>query len=98
MLVERYFGTVHVFSNPWIDFPYSDGHCYLFKFHGNNFSSEGYTYKDIEYEWSHGSGSSIKMSPDMRMSMFDLTGYPHDRENVTQVQGEAIIQFTVINF
>ena len=33
------------------------------------------------------------MSPDMRMSMFDLTGYPHDRENVTQVQGKAHYSF-----
>ena len=40
------------------------------------------------------------MSPDMRMSMFDLTGYPHDKENVTQVQGKVIISFyshTVMN-
>ena len=32
----------------------------------------------------------------MRMSMFDLTGYPHDRENVTQVQGKITINFILM--
>ena len=61
---------------PWCDKAFT---CYVL--------SEGYTHKDVEYSWSHGAGSSIKMSPDMRMSMFDLIGYPHDKDNITQVQG-----------
>ncbi len=65
--------------------------CVSTKFQTFVLFPEGYTHKDVEYIWSLGSGSSIKMSPDMRMSMFDLIGYPHDKGNITQVHGERLV-------
>ncbi len=53
-----------------------------------NSLSEGYTYRDVQYTWTHGNGKSIKMSPDMRMAMFDLIGSPHEITNLSHAQCE----------
>ena len=43
--------------------------------------------QDVVYKWTHGEQNSIKMSPDMRLSQFDLIDYPAWTKNMTLVKG-----------
>lgn len=52
--------------------------------------SDGYGIKDVVYKWTHGERNSIKMSPDMRLSQFDLIGYPAWTKNFTLIRGNRL--------
>ena len=48
------------------------------------------------YTWTHGPGNSVKMAPDMRLSQFDLIGFPAGNETVFNAGGTIITFITPI--
>ncbi|CAG5135697.1 unnamed protein product, partial [Candidula unifasciata] len=40
------------------------------------FGSFAYSVDDVIYKWSYGQSESIELAPDLRLSQFDLVGYP----------------------
>ncbi|GFN78026.1 gamma-aminobutyric acid receptor alpha-like [Plakobranchus ocellatus] len=40
------------------------------------FGSFAYSTDDVRYQWRYGPGGSIELAPDLRLSQFDLVGFP----------------------
>ena len=51
---------------------------------------DAYTTDQLHYIWKHGADRSIKMSKDMRLSQFDLTGHPADNLTVRNRSGKSV--------
>ena len=51
------------------------------------FIPDAYTTDQLLYIWKHGAANSIKMSRDMRLSQFDLTGHPANNLTVKNKSG-----------
>ncbi|XP_074650714.1 gamma-aminobutyric acid receptor subunit alpha-2-like [Tubulanus polymorphus] len=49
--------------------------------------SYGYSTRDVSYRWVFGPEESIKISPDMKLSQFDLIGHPAGNETFTLKSG-----------
>ena len=70
---------------------------YLLLFHNIIFKIilDGYDTRDMVYIWTHGIHKSIKMASDMRLSQFDLVGFPSGMDNITdQLKGIVIYLFS----
>ncbi|KAH9490184.1 hypothetical protein Btru_043892 [Bulinus truncatus] len=52
------------------NFPMDIQHCPLM------FGSFAYSIEDVEYNWRYGQSRSIELAPDLRLSQFDLVGFP----------------------
>ncbi|XP_074651547.1 gamma-aminobutyric acid receptor subunit alpha-6-like [Tubulanus polymorphus] len=52
------------------------------------FRSYAYTKEDIAYLWKYGPNKSVKISDDMRLSQFDLSGFPQDNFTELRMTGE----------
>ncbi|KAI8798103.1 gamma-aminobutyric acid receptor alpha-like isoform X2 [Biomphalaria glabrata] len=52
------------------NFPMDIQHCPLM------FGSFAYSIEDVEYNWRYGQSKSIELAPDLRLSQFDLVGFP----------------------
>ncbi|KAK2148946.1 hypothetical protein LSH36_474g04060 [Paralvinella palmiformis] len=63
-------------------FPMDEQSCPL------QIGSYAYTKDQIHYEWKYGPGRSIKASSDMRLSTFDLIGYPAWNVTIRRTGGE----------
>ncbi len=46
--------------------------------------------EDLQYVWTHGADRSIKMAPDMRLSQFDLIGFPAGNATFTLTGGNCL--------
>ena len=51
---------------------------------------DGYDNKEVQYTWTHGEVNSIAMSPDMRLSQFDLIGTPAGKDNITHLSNSDL--------
>ena len=55
----------------------------------SNYSNvtDGYGTSDMMYFWTYGEGKSIKMAPDVRLSQFDLEGFPQANQTMYKPGG-----------
>ncbi len=56
--------------------------------------SDAYTKDQVVYVWKHGTNRSIKMSDDLRLSQFDLTGTQAGNATVNNRIGKGNIKIT----
>lgn len=52
-----------------------------------SFYLDGYNDRDVQYIWTHGLLKSIKMAADMRLSQFDLIGFPAGNSSFSDTRG-----------